>query len=345
MVHKVPCGGRVYPVISIEGFKGSPYFCGKEFLSSTMKPILMEGAIYIRDAAAKTVVVAGPEHWNSLLRTAVSQRQTELLEYLRSLLGQLGISIPGTTSALDFSSANNPSWYESESKAVRSKLNELHPGAGIFEVMHYPVGASTTWNQGRLVAAAQRAVARNTGWPMGIVMNKPQFAPKPTVFGIRATINAGDRFDYWSLDKSGAYYFLRILDEDTDHDLRRRAGGPWIYFDTRIWRIAETLLHCSNLYRELELPLETVIAIRVAHSGLKDRLLGVANPMRMMHWNRKCEEDEIIWSKAVVLGSIEATLEDLTREAAKELFMVFEFWEPSDQVFSEIFNEFSRSKV
>src|ERR1700720_3435081 len=172
-------------------------------------------------------------------------------------------------------------------------------------------------------------------------MNKPEFAPKPTSFGIRAVIEAGDLFDYWALNKNGAFYFLRTLDEDKDFDLQRRGDKRWIYFDTRIWRVAEALLHCSNLYRELELPPETPIVIRILHSGLNGRFLGVANRMRMMHWDRKSEEDELVWSKTVPLGSIEAALADLTPEVTRELFMLFEFWEPTEQIFGEIFNEFS----
>ena len=67
--------------------------------------------------------------------------------------------------------------------------------------------------------------------------------------------------------------------------------------------------------------------------------------MRMMHWDRKSEEDELVWSKTVPLGSIEATLADLTREATRELFMIFEYWEPTDQVFGEVFTEFSKSRI
>jgi hypothetical protein len=344
-VHKVLLDKLTHPVISVQGFNGSPYFCGKEFLSTTTKPILREGAIYVRDVAAKTVVIAGPAHWNLILKTAVSQRQTEFLEHLRSLLGQLGISIPGGMPKPHPAVAKNQEWFESESKEARSKLRALHPDMGIFEVTHYPEGISTTWDQSQLVAAAQKAVARKTGWPIGMVMNRPEFAPKPTALGIRAVIEAGDRFDYWALNKNGGFYFLRIVEEDTDLGRQGRGEKRWIYFDTRIWRVAEALLHCASLYQELELPPETLITIRIVHSGLRNRFLGVGSQTRMMHWDRKSEEDEVVWSKTVPLGSIEATLGDLTREATRELFMLFEYWEPTDQVFGEVFTEFSKSKI
>jgi hypothetical protein len=104
-------------------------------------------------------------------------------------------------------------------------------------------------------------------------------------------------------------------------------------------------LHCSSRYRELGLPGETLIVIRICLSGLENRLLAAGNPMRMMQWHRKSQEDAIVWSKTVPLGSIEATLGDLTREATRELFMLFEYWEPTDQVFGEVFNEFSKSYI
>jgi len=215
----------------------------------------------------------------------------------------------------------------------------------MFELNHCPEGITTMWDQSQLVAAAQKAVARKTGWPIGMVMNRPEFAPKPTAFGIRAVIEAGDRFDYWSLHKNGGFYFLRILEEDTNLGRQGRGDKQWVYFDTRTWRVAEALLHCASLYQELGLPPETLITICIVHLGLKNRFLGVANQMRMMHWDRKSEEDELVWSKTVPLGSIEATLADLTREATRELFMIFEYWEPTDQVFGEVFTEFSKSRI
>src|SRR6266853_5156901 len=183
-VHKVEHKGKTFPVISIQGFNDSPYFCGKECLGSNSKPLLREGAIYVRDPAVKTVVIAGPEHWNVILRRAVTQKQTEMVDQLRSLLEQLGLS------ALTPKSAEPPvqdlSWFSSESQKARSILKELAPQGGIFELHHYPVGVSTTWNQAELVAAAEKSVVRKTGWPMGFVSHNPDFSPKPTNHGVRA---------------------------------------------------------------------------------------------------------------------------------------------------------------
>jgi len=344
-VHKVEFEGRIFPVISVQEFRGSPYFCRKDYVGADKKPILREGAIYIRDVAAKTVSIAGPEHWNVILKTAVRQRQSEQLEHLRNLLGQMGLAIPdvGSTSNPDVS--RNNSWIESQADVARKKLQELYSDTGIFEIAHFPEDTSGVWDQEQLVTAAQKAVVRKTGWPIGMVMGKPEFAPQPLADGIKAMIDAANSFDYWALNRHGTFYFLRRLDEDGDWDRARRGKEDWIYFDTRIWRVAEALLHCSNLYKDLELSSDTPISIRINHSGLKGRVLGAGNRMRLMHWRRSTGEDAVSWSKTVPLGSIEPSLADLTREMTRALFMLFEFWEPTDQIYREVFNEFSKARM
>jgi len=342
-VHKEELNSRTFPVISVQEFRGSPYFCRKDCLGADGKFILREGAIYIRDVAAKTVSIAGPEHWNSILKIAVGQKQNEQLEHLRVLLSQVGLTVPNVRSSINPDFVRSQTWMDSQREIARKKLRERHPSAGIFEVSHFPDGSTVMLDQVRLVVAAQKAIVRKTGRPIGMVMNKPEFAPKPAADGINATIDDGtNRFDYWALHQTGAFYFLRLIDEDGDWN--RRDEDKWIYFDTRIWRVAEAFLHCSNLYRDLELPTDTPISIQIDHSGLEGRVMGAANG-RLLHWNRRIEVDRASWTKTVSLGSIELSYEDLTKEVTRALFMLFEFWEVSDQVYREIFTDFSNSNM
>jgi hypothetical protein len=345
LVHKISLNGKVYPVISIQGFKASPYFCGRDYVGTNGTPILKQGAVYVRDAAAKTVVIAGPDRWNSILKHAVAVRHEDFLERLRSMLGQLGIEIPTPGSFPSKETQEQQRWYESESKSAYTLIETLHPGTGRYEVFHNPQGVSDAWDQAQLLAAAQKSVVRKTGWPIGLVMSRPEFAPRPTASGIRAIVDAQQLFDYWVLSKSGEFYLLRLLDEDSDNLFQNLGDTRWIYFDTRIWRIAETLLHCSTLYGSLGLLTDTPINIRIRHSGLKGRKLGVANRMRHMHWERHIHEESVEWSRTITLGSIESSLKDLTGEASRDLFVLFEFWQLTDQVFTEVFDEFAKSRV
>ena len=99
-VHKVEANTNVYPVISVQGFGDSPLFCGRDFKGSDGRLILKEGAIYIRDVAARTVIIAGPNQFKKLLQVAVGRQQAEVLNHLRSLLGEMGLSLSsGATSS------------------------------------------------------------------------------------------------------------------------------------------------------------------------------------------------------------------------------------------------------
>jgi predicted HTH transcriptional regulator len=93
-VHKIESHSIVYPVISVQAFDDSPLFCRRDFKGQDEKLILKEGAIYIRDIAAKTVVIAGPGQFKALLRVAVERRQSEVLGHFRSLLAEMGLSLP-----------------------------------------------------------------------------------------------------------------------------------------------------------------------------------------------------------------------------------------------------------
>ncbi len=93
-VHKIEANSIVYPVISIQGFEESPLFCGRDFKGLDGKLILKEGAIYIRDVAAKTVIIAGPDQFRTLVKVAVGRHQSEVLNQFRSLLAEMGLSLP-----------------------------------------------------------------------------------------------------------------------------------------------------------------------------------------------------------------------------------------------------------
>jgi hypothetical protein len=214
------------------------------------------------------------------------------------------------------------------------------------EVVHYPISINRKWSQAELLLAAQKSVCRNTGWPIGVVLTNPDFSPKPLSEGIRAVISPTtlqDRFDFWSVDRSGRFYFLRSLEEDSDN---RIEPGTELYFDTRIWRIAEGLLHCANLYRELEVPAETEIKIEMTHHGLQSRKLTASDPMRVLTMaGRISHENESQWVKTVPLGAIEPNMETLVEEIASELLMLFEFWNPGPEVLNGVFRAFLTSRV
>jgi hypothetical protein len=220
------------------------------------------------------------------------------------------------------------------------------PKHSYIEVAHYPVGIGGGWSQAELLTAAQKSVCRNTGWPLGVVLTRPELSPKPMSDGIRAVIRTAtfiDRFDFWSLDRRGYFYLLRALEEDSDDRVKPETS---VYFDTRIWRIAEALLHCSHLYQALDVAAETEIRIQIVHTGLQGRKLIASDTIRAITMSgRISHENESLWAKTVPLGTIEPNIETLVGEISGQLFMLFEFWEPQPEVWKGVLQAFLGARV
>jgi hypothetical protein len=121
---------------------------------------------------------------------------------------------------------------------------------------------------------AQKAACHNTGWPMAVVLTKPELAPKPLKDGIRAVIHSTfhEMFDYWWLQRNGRCFLLRTLAEDSIGQ-----GKNKVFFEVRIWESAEALLHCARLYKELQVAPDAEINIAITHVGLLGRLLSAGD--------------------------------------------------------------------
>jgi len=197
------------------------------------------------------------------------------------------------------------------------------------------------FRQDELRRAMEQTQVHSFGWPIGLVMTRPEYAPKPHDDGIRATILTDglmDRssFDYWALRTDRVFYLLKTLFED------ERSEGK-IFVDTRIVRTAETLLRISRLYRALHAESEEKVVIRIQYTGLRGRLLSVADPMRRIGFDRVCVENETeTWVKER-LKNIEPKLVDLVHTAVSELCILFDYFPLSkEQVVQPLVEKFLR---
>jgi hypothetical protein len=128
-VLKVESQGVTYPIISVGSFDEVPFFSGRDLSTRDGKPILREGAVYVRDKAAKTVTMAGPSQFKALLKVAVSQRQSDVLGQFRSLLADMGLSLPSSTAGVPDTTEQEA--FEEWVKAKRTKaLSEWKKSEG-----------------------------------------------------------------------------------------------------------------------------------------------------------------------------------------------------------------------
>ena len=200
-----------------------------------------------------------------------------------------------------------------------------------------------------LLEAAKRAEIHAFGWAIGVVPEIPEYKPRPTSNGIVTEVTLKDMpwvsgqvdiYDFWTLRTNGDFYLNKSIYEDSFH---REKKGKALFFDTRIERIAEALLHCTRLYSHLGVQSDSPVHIMIRHSGLKYRLLLATSPERSLTLiNRTCVENEIERIYQIPLTTIEADLVSAVKQYAQPLFALFDFQEFHDKVYRQIIEEYTR---
>ena len=190
-----------------------------------------------------------------------------------------------------------------------------------------------------LLNVAKGAQIYNFGWPIGAVLDNENQRPKPIANGIVTEIMYldGKHYDYWTLRTDGSFYLLKSLFED---EIRK----GYLFFDTRIVRIAEALLYLKRLYSNLNVQNNSMILIGIRHGGLKNRILGSAGG-RLLHSERQTIEDEVYTEIETTIEEIESDLVNVVHKYTKEIFELFDFFEVSKETLGEIINDFITGKV
>jgi hypothetical protein len=205
-------------------------------------------------------------------------------------------------------------------------------------------------NQRELLSAAKQAQIRLTGWPIGIVLDDNELRPRPTSDGILAIVTANvpssspfprRRFDYWTLSRGGDFYTLRSLTEDQlDEDRARKI----LFFDIRIVRAMEALLHCASLYKSLGTDPNAQVELRIRYGGLRDRELRSYN-FRWSYGGRNLQDSEVLIEPVRFrLGAIDADTVSLVKKLCAPLFMLFDYTEIPDDVYARVILDFTSGR-
>lgn len=249
-------------------------------------------------------------------------------------------------------------WAQEERRRSLNRIGGSLSGKGLMEVLAYcpdrvvnargdqwheaaEIAAGENWvrfRQDQLRKAMEETQIHAFGWPIGVVLNQPDYEPKPVRDGIRADILLSDKsqYDGWALRNDLVFYLLKTLFEDT------RSEGK-IFLDSRIVRTAETLLRLARLYKTLGISPGTRTVIQIRYTGLRGKLLSAANRARAtsLRGGRTCAEDETTATIRERLGNLEPKLVDLTHQAVSELTMLFDYFQPSkEQVVQPLLEEF-----
>jgi hypothetical protein len=202
-----------------------------------------------------------------------------------------------------------------------------------------------SWRQSTLLAAVEASQIKTFGWPIGIVINRDPLRPHPTSDGVRAEVRIRDdddrldraSYDYWYVRQTGDFYLLQSLFEDS------RIPDA-IFFDTRIVRTTELALFLSRLYARLDVPDSTRVRIELTHSGLRGRTLRAAGN-RSMPYERTTQEESVSASVECSVAELQTQLVQVVRALLEPLFMVFDFLELADEIWTQIVNGFVEGRL
>jgi hypothetical protein len=200
------------------------------------------------------------------------------------------------------------------------------------------------WSQATLLSTVRESQIRTFGWPIGVI-DRDLHRPNPRPDGVRAEIalkaseNAvgSTHYDYWYFQQKGDFYMLQSLFED------ERIPNS-IFFDTRIVRVTELLLFLSRCYTRLAISDSTEVEIKLTHGGLAGRIMRSAGGRRGFDVGIT-EENEITTTTRCTVAELQSRLTENVKALLAPLFMLFNFFEPSDGTWDEIIDGFVSGQV
>lgn len=333
-VYKIPSSqGIIYPIISIGQFPEYPFVCTKDYTSkSTGETILESGQTYIRTEGARTLTVTAPSEWRQLIREFIKANQE--------------IEAKGLTKGGEEEGEKQfATWVKNENDNAMMEIKSAGFTEGFFKfVIQVPYSLDQIDNA-TLLEIARKSECHKTGWPIGVVLTKPEYRPVSFADGIRAVINTGDGFDYWAINNRGHFFFVRSHQEDANRPQRLPKDNKSLWFDVAVWRIAEIIFYTANLCTELNLKQSEKIKLTVFYEGLKDRILAVTTRLRLLGIHGKCTEDKYEKDLELQVADIMPKLKDHVYQISIGLFVLFDFFKPERAVVDNIVDEFLNART
>jgi hypothetical protein len=181
-----------------------------------------------------------------------------------------------------------------------------------------------------LTQAMYRSAIHTFGWPIAAVIFNKEYEPKPVTGGIEARFSDPGHRDYWTLKRSGEFYFLGELFENN-------RKSTHIFIDTRTNRIAEAFLRVGKLYSLLGVPADERVYLMIKHGNIRGKILGASNTSRIFPVERKSNVDEVKseFSVSIQEMSDPAVLKQNVHRAIRDLAEMFNMFNPDKASFTD----------
>ena len=329
-----PITQNQHPIIAVEGFERTPFVCRSERVASdTKRTVLQSGKVYIRRPGAATSEIINPSDWEDLLKRCVAQRRGEFLSEFADLVHRMNNG--DATHKVD-NSALLDEWMEQQ-WPTSTTYEHLIEGGGYVEAGSMLVDSpDLEWSLKDIRTAALSAVPRYANLLVarqgGVEarLEPPIYEP-----------------EHWVVGLTGHTFRTIGLAEDyTKPAFNSSDGHPpkWLWIRFAIERIATILLESSKLYSYLGIPPNQPYLLKIAHRGIKDRVLYSYNFefMYYIHQRLVSIEDNSEWQEEVTQDLVNSQSVELTHKIANRLFTLFEFAEIHKDSVAKIIEEYTR---
>lgn len=181
-----------------------------------------------------------------------------------------------------------------------------------------------------LTKAMYQSQIHTFGWPIAPVIFSEEYKPRPISGGIEAKISAPGHRDYWTLRRTGEFYFIGELFENN-------RNPDYIFIDTRTNRITESFLRVGSLYSALGIPNEEKIFFLIRHGNINGKILGAANTSRVFPIVRRSNVSEVKSEFSSSLSELMSPehLKNNVYKAVRDIGEMFDMFNPDKASFTD----------
>lgn len=231
----------IHPILIVPSHGTTPVVCTRD------SSITRRGAIYVRKPGPVCEEPQSPAEWAPVIRRATLAERMELTAISDSLTLKRTSRRAATKADLfirhvDFADSRFRelcSTFETES---------VKKAKGRWTIAHQIVPSPLPVSLSRLLSILDDSEGHETGWPIGVTLDKEEYRPRPLGRAIEAWIADGiitDHLDYWYARPDSFFFATRGLQED----LSMQPGGGVFEWILPIWRMGEGILHAVRMDR------------------------------------------------------------------------------------------------
>lgn len=330
--HSPDSSGHDHPVVIVPGGHSVPVRCKRDGPGGVH---VRQHEIYIRRPGPTSEKPQTAQEWQELIRRCVLNDRNNLLEQVSSIMQPFSAT-SGAEGALV------PDRYSDWLESAQERFDELNEQS--FRGIEHGPFALGYWRAAYSISPEvtglslpffrdelRRVVGNETGWPVGIFMERDEARPRPHEGCVELWLAEAMRdpavSDYWKACPNGSFVLFRGYQEDSTGWESARNPGERLDFLLPIWRVGEVLLHG---YRFASRFAGEGVSMRVTMmwTGLEGRILGNSQPtIYSTPHGRQSQQDMILSSVEIDDAlSIDVNLYDLVDELTRPLYEIFDFF-------------------